>query len=336
MRRQAPRAHTLPLGHELHTPSDKPLPRRARTLLRARTALPTRPISMYSKSTTLVTRPISTYSKQTPTNPTLTERPHFRANWPLPNKPTLPAKPSLTAKPIPVYPTMPTNQSHRPHPPLPLSPPTSTLLRTRELSDETLCYLLCPALNATLCLNPQLRPASRHPISIFYSASPPGLSPTAYLRRLIRHLRVSRSAFICAHILLRRAATREPLLAPTARNAHRLLLTAVLVAAKTLDDVVAPNSVFARVGGLPNTAEINALERALLGVLRFRVMVKPAEYVAAVADMAARRVGEVGEETGRCGDRGRTEQVRTRCAGGPRERKEYGHFIDERGMEIKL
>ncbi|KAK1389015.1 Cyclin [Heracleum sosnowskyi] len=55
-------------------------------------------------------------------------------------------------------------------------------------------------------------------------------------------------------------------------NVHRLLVTAVMVAAKMLDDVHYNNTFYARVGGVTNL-ELNRLEIELLFLLNFELTV---------------------------------------------------------------
>lgn len=62
-------------------------------------------------------------------------------------------------------------------------------------------------------------------------------------------------------------------------SVHRLLLTAVLVATKVIDDVLYDNAHFAKVGGL-DVKELNMLELDMLKVLNFRLFIKPEEFEA--------------------------------------------------------
>ncbi|RLM80216.1 cyclin-P4-1-like [Panicum miliaceum] len=67
-------------------------------------------------------------------------------------------------------------------------------------------------------------------------------------------------------------------------SVHRLLITAVMVAAKFMDDMHFNNAYFARVGSV-EVAEMNGLELELLFALRFRLNVTPdtfARYCAAL------------------------------------------------------
>eukprot|EP01065_Artemidia_motanka_P018042 TRINITY_DN2140_c1_g3_i1.p1 TRINITY_DN2140_c1_g3~~TRINITY_DN2140_c1_g3_i1.p1 ORF type:complete len:243 (+),score=75.52 TRINITY_DN2140_c1_g3_i1:87-731(+) len=98
-----------------------------------------------------------------------------------------------------------------------------------------------------------------------------------YTLRLANFGRMSEEALACAAVLLDRLAARCPHLAPSSRNAHRLLLAAVLVASKVRDDVHFGNAYFARLGGLPRR-ELAGLETYFLVSLDFHADVGLSEY----------------------------------------------------------
>nr|USW07965.1 cyclin-1 [Crypthecodinium cohnii] len=113
----------------------------------------------------------------------------------------------------------------------------------------------------------------------------PSLPLWAYLRRLHRDIRCGDATFICAMVLLDRAlgdgTTRVLLgrkyLALTERNVHRLFLTALLIATKTLLDTTWKNSQFARLGGI-TVSELNKYELAFLKLIKFNTVVRVEEY----------------------------------------------------------
>merc|ERR1711988_966578 len=85
-------------------------------------------------------------------------------------------------------------------------------------------------------------------------------------------------AYVIASLLLTRIETslqdRTVILPLTV---HRLVLTAVVLAAKVHDDIHASNTHFAQVGGIP-VAEPNKLERTFLQYIGYRTVVSPEEY----------------------------------------------------------
>eukprot|EP00754_Rhynchopus_humris_P004247 Rhum_TRINITY_DN12176_c0_g1::Rhum_TRINITY_DN12176_c0_g1_i1::g.49969::m.49969 len=102
----------------------------------------------------------------------------------------------------------------------------------------------------------------------------PGLSYAAYIRAVddavcYYSLPETSTIWASAMILLKRMSDAQPELI-TPHTAHRLILTAFVVAIKVVSDQVLPNYVVARLGGV--TAEnLNGMERMLLRDLDFAV-----------------------------------------------------------------
>lgn len=113
---------------------------------------------------------------------------------------------------------------------------------------------------------------------VFYSAAVPGISIEAYMRRLVIHANCTSSAFIVALVLLDRFREKQPHLFLSQLNIHRLLITALMVAAKMTDDRSAKPRFFARVGGMPSFQEIIHLEASFLSLVQYQVFVSPSEY----------------------------------------------------------
>lgn len=109
--------------------------------------------------------------------------------------------------------------------------------------------------------------------SAFCALTAPLITPVEYLRRLVRFCSSSRSAFIAAFFYLHKiAAVPDSQLHINSLNIHRLLLTAVLLATKFIDDVHHDNAHFAMVGGLV-VEELNALEIHFLKLLQFKLTI---------------------------------------------------------------
>eukprot|EP00168_Porphyra_purpurea_P016413 TRINITY_DN52_c1_g1_i7.p3 TRINITY_DN52_c1_g1~~TRINITY_DN52_c1_g1_i7.p3 ORF type:complete len:259 (+),score=44.54 TRINITY_DN52_c1_g1_i7:371-1147(+) len=116
-------------------------------------------------------------------------------------------------------------------------------------------------------------PAPDDPLSQFFSSSHQPFTLLYYVRRLVTHTRCSRSAYVAAFVYLDRLAAVAPALAVRSMNIHRLLLAALVVAVKVLDDDVYSAAYYCRVGGIPSVGEYVTLEATLLRLLGFRVAV---------------------------------------------------------------
>lgn len=149
-----------------------------------------------------------------------------------------------------------------------------------HLSDSTLASALASILTAGggAVPPPNPLPPPTCGASLFYSTSPQPFPLVAYTSRLVTYAGASRAALLGALDLLSRAGAASPLLRLSDRSVHRLLVAAVTVAAKVVDDEVFSNAHYAAVGGVPSVPEMNALEAHLLRVLGWEVGVSPDAY----------------------------------------------------------
>ncbi|KAJ9678715.1 hypothetical protein PVL29_020794 [Vitis rotundifolia] len=120
-------------------------------------------------------------------------------------------------------------------------------------------------------LNPKLHTQK---ISAFHGLTRPSISIQSYLERIFKYANCSPSCFIVAFIYLDRFSQSQPSLPISSFNAHRLLITSVMVAAKFMDDMYYNNAYYAKVGGI-SRAEMNLLEVDFLFGLKFQLNVTP-------------------------------------------------------------
>ncbi|PON76391.1 Cyclin [Parasponia andersonii] len=109
-------------------------------------------------------------------------------------------------------------------------------------------------------------------VSIFHGSKAPTLSVRQYLERIFKYSNCSTSCFVVAYIYVDRFFQNRSGFCLTSLNVHRLLITAVMVAAKFLDDACDNNAYYAQVGGV-STEEMNELEMEFLFSLKFRLQV---------------------------------------------------------------
>lgn len=116
------------------------------------------------------------------------------------------------------------------------------------------------------------------PKSVFHALGPPSITPVEYLRRLARYSFSSRAVFLAAFFYLEKIASipNNGLLI-NSLSVHRLVLTAILLATKFIDDVLYDNAHFAKIGGL-ELKELNMLELRLLKVLDFKLYISCDEF----------------------------------------------------------
>lgn len=168
--------------------------------------------------------------------------------------------------------------------------PIGGMVDKHELSDETVITLVFVFIRKQLFANSHLEmPSWEDSLSVYFSVSQPDIETQMYVRRLVQYGHCSRSAFICAIVYLDRLRQTNSMLALTHFNLHRLYITAIMIAAKTLDDRCYSNAHYARVGGISTVQELNRLELNMLYLLKFRTYVTLEEYVSFVQQMSVHR-----------------------------------------------
>ncbi|KAG5244825.1 hypothetical protein OIU76_002973 [Salix suchowensis] len=132
--------------------------------------------------------------------------------------------------------------------------------------------LVASAIEKSIMKNENLSNASRKDaITIFHGSRTPNLSIKQYIERIFKLSGCSTSCFVVAYIYISKflRLTGGHL---TSLNAHRLLITSIMVAAKFLDDECYDNAYYARIGGI-STGEMNRMEMRFLFNLDFRLQV---------------------------------------------------------------
>ncbi|KNE60354.1 hypothetical protein AMAG_05750 [Allomyces macrogynus ATCC 38327] len=113
--------------------------------------------------------------------------------------------------------------------------------------------------------------------SPFHAKTVPPIALRAYLARMARYAPCPNVVFVAVLVYLDRvAAARTRPVALVAATAHRLALTAVVVATKFWSDVFYTNAHYAKVGGVP-TAELNRLEMEFLFRAGFELAIDPSD-----------------------------------------------------------
>eukprot|EP01062_Namystynia_karyoxenos_P034381 TRINITY_DN25210_c0_g1_i1.p1 TRINITY_DN25210_c0_g1~~TRINITY_DN25210_c0_g1_i1.p1 ORF type:complete len:168 (+),score=42.65 TRINITY_DN25210_c0_g1_i1:86-589(+) len=101
-----------------------------------------------------------------------------------------------------------------------------------------------------------------------FNASSASISVESYMVRLVKYFGVSPNVLFAAALRIARSHVQL-----SSRSVHRVLLAAVVVFAKLLEDDVPSNAFFAQVGGV-SLAELNRLEGAFLKRTGFHLCCK--------------------------------------------------------------
>ncbi|CCX04538.1 Similar to Cyclin-U2-1; acc. no. Q9SHD3 [Pyronema omphalodes CBS 100304] len=106
----------------------------------------------------------------------------------------------------------------------------------------------------------------------FWSKSAPEVPIEDYLFRIQRFCPLSTAVYLAASYYLHRLAIIDRIIPITRLNVHRLLLAALRIAAKTLEDLSYPHERFAKVGGLKDL-ELSKLEVSFCFLMDFELKV---------------------------------------------------------------
>lgn len=111
----------------------------------------------------------------------------------------------------------------------------------------------------------------------FHSRRPPSITIKHYLWRIHHFFGCSDECFVLAMVYINRAAKQHSSMVVCELTVHRLLIVAMMLAAKSHDDERYGNSHYAKVGGL-TLEQVNDLELKFMKMLDWNTFVAPGEY----------------------------------------------------------
>ncbi len=121
------------------------------------------------------------------------------------------------------------------------------------------------------------RKRDKETLTRFHSLKIPAMDIARYAQRIAHFAECSPQCFTLALVYIDRLVRSDRSIDITAFTIHRLLIAAVVVAVKYLDDIYHLNPVYGRIGGI-SSSEINTLESEFVFRLRFDLFVSRATY----------------------------------------------------------
>ena len=141
-------------------------------------------------------------------------------------------------------------------------------LRHRHIDDEGVKRALLRAVAGAESHQTHRLPRGNQRISVFFSRERPAIDPQDYAKRVHKYASKSNEIHICALILLERLKDKNSMFTINAYNMNRLLITAVMVAAKNnLEAGYYSYGYYCRVGGIQEESEIVRLETDMIAFL---------------------------------------------------------------------
>jgi Cyclin len=121
---------------------------------------------------------------------------------------------------------------------------------------------------------------------VFFSKQRQPFSLESYMERVVDHVS-SRPVLVTALVLIDRLFNNNQNLALSDMNVHRIVITAILLASKFLEDEPYAQEFYRQAGGVPSIEELNQLEAFFLHQLDWKILVSGqlyADYYNAVCD----------------------------------------------------
>mmetsp|Transcript_10723 Transcript_10723/g.16362 ORF Transcript_10723/g.16362 Transcript_10723/m.16362 type:complete len:385 (-) Transcript_10723:1267-2421(-) len=144
---------------------------------------------------------------------------------------------------------------------------------TPEQAAEGLAVVrvLAAVLERLVCANSHLSRVDPGQVTKFHSLKVPAIGIPAYLERIHKFASCSTECYVLALIYIDRLIQQNSFLL-TELNVHRVVITAILLAAKFFDDSYYNNAYYAKVGGIL-VSEMNGLEVDFLFRINFSLHV---------------------------------------------------------------
>lgn len=152
----------------------------------------------------------------------------------------------------------------------------SAFLDANELNHDVIKLAIADTLDVLSLRNSVELSTER--ITLFHALKISSMSLWDYIARIFRLSFISIEASIIALIYLNRIMHYVSDLKINPYTAHRLTITAFLLAAKFFDDQFLSNASYAKIGGIPTGSEMNTLEFEFLFGIGFHLYVEPAEF----------------------------------------------------------
>lgn len=143
---------------------------------------------------------------------------------------------------------------------------------------DTIALVLTDFCKASGSVKPDF-PERNDPAMLFFSPyRQKAFTLNFYCKRLLQYTYCSKSCFVVAILYVVRLSERYPVFELNDYNVHRLICTAVVLAAKFVDDTSFNNAHYAKVAGIQTAAEMNKLEATMLKALDYRLFVNKKSY----------------------------------------------------------
>ena len=111
-------------------------------------------------------------------------------------------------------------------------------------------------------------PLQSQKVTRFHSRAPPAISIHDYLARIVKYASLESACLLMLLVYIDRMCDKHPEFCISSLTVHRFIITACVVAAKSLCDSYCTNTHYSKVGGL-SVQELNLLELEFLFMIEW-------------------------------------------------------------------
>ncbi|KAJ1743568.1 Pho80p cyclin [Coemansia sp. RSA 989] len=135
---------------------------------------------------------------------------------------------------------------------------------------EKLTQLVANMFTRVVAHNDRLPLGSQKPTR-FHSRAPPNISVSEYMQRVAKYASLEPACLLIMLIYVDRICERNPTFTISSLTVHRFIITAAVIACKTLCDAYCTNAHYAKVGGV-SMHELNSLEVEILRMMGWHLI----------------------------------------------------------------
>lgn len=140
-----------------------------------------------------------------------------------------------------------------------------------EIRGDLLCKYIESAMEDPVNIR---MPSWEEPTTIFFSVTKPSVPHEVFIKRLVRRAKISKRGFVYALMYLEKLRTVDVKLTLSPYNIHRLLVTALVIAGKQVDD----NSWLENLLSIVSVSEMDRLESVILSMLEYNLHIDGKDY----------------------------------------------------------
>lgn len=140
-----------------------------------------------------------------------------------------------------------------------------------EIRDDHICGYIASATEDPDSIR---MPSWDERTTVYFSVTKPAIPHEVFIKRLVRRAKVSRRAFVCALMYLEKMRVLDEKLTLSPFNIHRLLVTALVIAGRHVDQ----KCYLKNLQEVVTVSEMDKLELVMLSLLQYNLVISQDDY----------------------------------------------------------